>query len=350
MTEHLESLSQSLAAAVDAAGTGVVRVEARRRLPASGIVWAADGLIVTAHHVVQRDEGIAIGLPDGESVPAVLVGRAPTLDLALLRAEVSGLAAPAWAEPESLRVGHIVLALGRPGRSVQATLGIVSALGESWRTPPGGQIDRYLQTDVAMYPGFSGGPLIDVTGQVAGLNSSALLRGISVAIPAPTVRMAVAALLEHGHMRQGYLGIGSQPVRLPAPLSAELGQETGLLLLSVEAGSPADEGGLVMGDTIVQFDGQPVRGLEDLLLLLSGDRIGQEVPVRIVRGGKAQELRVTVGEWQRVGEGEERHQPGFKHGQARHHRSERHGGAQMGGRHHGRGGAGRGGFFRRGHR
>ncbi len=296
MNETLINVSQALAETVAAAGQSVVRVDGRRRMPASGIVWSAEGIIVTAHHVVQRDEDIIIGLPGGDDVRAALVGRAPTLDLAVLRAEPSGLTVPTWAQPDSLRVGHIVLALGRPGRTVQATMGIVSALGEGWRTPPGGQIDRYLQTDVVMYPGFSGGPLVDALGQIAGLNSSALLRGISVTIPTPTVRRAVDALLEHGRLRQGYLGVASQPVRLPESLSAELGQETGLLLVSVEPGTPADRAGLVMGDTIVRFDGQPVRSLEDLFALLSADRIGREVPVRVVRGGSLHNLTVVPGE------------------------------------------------------
>ena len=296
MNEILINVSQALAKTVAAAGQSVVRVDGRRRMPASGIVWSAEGIIVTAHHVVQRNEDIMVGLPSGDDVRAALVGRAPTLDLAVLRAEASGLVVPTWTQPGSLRVGHIVLALGRPGRTVQATMGIVSALGEGWRTPPGGQIDRYLQTDVVMYPGFSGGPLVDASGQIAGLNSSALLRGISVTIPAPTVHRAVDALLEHGRLRQGYLGVASQPVRLPESLSVELGQETGLLLVSVEPGTPADRAGLVMGDTIVRFDGQPVRSLEDLLTLLSADRIGREVPVRVVRGGSLHSLTVVPGE------------------------------------------------------
>ncbi len=296
MTNTLSDLSDALADVVDAASVSLVRVEGRQRMPASGIVWSAEGLIVTAHHVVTRDEDIAVGLPDGQTVAAALVGRDPTTDIAVLQAEATGLPVPAWAEPDSLRVGRLALALGRPGRAAQATLGIVSALGQSWRTPPGGLIDRYVQTDVTMYPGFSGGPLVDVAGRVAGLNSSALMRGVSVAIPVPTLRRVVAVLVEHGHVRQGYLGVSAQPVRLPDSLAAEVGQSTGLLLAMVEPGSPAEHGGLVLGDTIVSLDGEPVRTLDDLLALLSGDRVGREVPLRIVRGGKVQTVSVTIGE------------------------------------------------------
>jgi S1-C subfamily serine protease len=299
VTEVLQDLSDALAATVKAAGSSVVRVEARRRLPASGIIWSSDGVIVTAYHVVERDENISVGLPDGQSVPATLVGRDPTTDLAVLRTQVptpSEAGPPTWADPDNLRVGHLVLALGRPGRTAQATLGIVSALGESWRTPAGGRIDRYLQTDVVMYPGFSGGPLVDAAGQVLGLNTSALLRGISLTVPTPTLSEVVQTLLTHGRVRRGYLGVGAQPVRLPAGLGQQLGQETALLLVSVEPGSPADQGGLLLGDTILALDGQPIRHMDDLLALLSSDRVGETMRVRIVRGGQVQELQVVVGE------------------------------------------------------
>lgn len=296
MAEVLSRLSEELAATVAEGGHSVVRVEARDRLPASGIVWSSDGIIVTAHHVVERDDNINVGLPDGQSVAATLVGRDPTTDLAVLRAQTRGLRLPSWTEPESLRVGHLTLALGRPGRSVQATLGIISALGDSWRSPGGGHIDRYVQTDVTMYPGFSGGPLVDASGRVLGLNTSALLRSTSLAVPVSTIRRVVETLLTHGRIRRGYLGVGAQTVRLPAALAQQLGQETGLMLASVESGSPAERHGLLLGDILVSLDGQALRSVEDLLVLLTGERVGATVPARVVRGGQARELRVTIGE------------------------------------------------------
>ena len=296
MSEILSNLSNALAAAVEMSGKSVVRVEGRRRLPASGIVWSADGVIVTAHHVVEQDSDIAIGLPDGSNARARLVGRDPTTDISVLRVQANNLTPASWAETSEVRVGHLVLALGRPGEKVMATFGIVSALSKDWRTPAGGKLDYYLQTDVVMYPGFSGGPLVDVTGRTLGLNSSALLRGISVTVPATSLRQTVEALLAHGRVRRGYLGVGAQAVRLPAALAAQLNQETGLLLGSVEAGSPAERADLFMGDTIVTLDGQPVRHLDDLLVLLSGDRVGKTVPARIVRGGQAMEVDVVIGE------------------------------------------------------
>jgi S1-C subfamily serine protease len=180
---------------------------------------------------------------------------------------------------------------------VQATLGIVSALGESgWRTPMGGQIDRYLQTDVVMYPGFSGGPLIDVHGRVLGMNSSALIRGVSVTVPNTTIENVVTALREHGRIQRGYLGISTQPARLPQASQEALGQETGLLVVSVESNSPAHDAGLVLGDTIVAFGENRIRHHDDLLALLSSGIVGKKVPVRILRGGEIRSLNVTVGE------------------------------------------------------
>lgn len=296
MAELLSNLSNALADTVAAAGESTVRVSARRRLPATGIVWSADGLIVTSHHVVERDEDITVGLPDGRDVRATLVGRDPTTDLALLHAEATGLKPAQWAEPSSLRVGHLVVALGRTGHTVQAVLGIVSALGSGWRTAIGGQIDRYLQTDVVMYPGFSGGPLVGAGGEFVGLNSSALAPGISLALPVTTIHRVVEVLSAHGHVPRAYLGIGTQPVRLPAALQQSLGQETGLLIVGVEAGSPAEAGGLVLGDTIVAVEGYAVRHHDDLLSRLTADRIGKPVALRIVRGGNVQDASVTLGE------------------------------------------------------
>ncbi len=292
----LSDLSQTLAAAVENAGAGIVRVQARPRLAATGIVWSGDGVIVTAHHIVEEEDNIGIGLPDGRTATAKLVGRDPTTDLAVLRADTTGLSPRGWADVNTLKVGHIVLALGRPGQKVMATLGIVSALGDSWRTPGGGRLDRYLQTDVVMYPGFSGGPLVDAAGQYIGLNTSALVRGVSLTVPAVTMQQVVQTLLTKGKVSRGYLGVGAQPVRLPANISQQINQETGLLLVSVEPGGPADKAGLYLGDVITGIAGQPVRHLDDLLGALSSDRIGASVPVRVVRGGALRDVSVTVGE------------------------------------------------------
>ena len=295
MASIVEGISNDLAGMVEAAGPAVVRVEGRRRIPASGILWSEDGIVVTAHHVVKRDDRLNVGLADETKLEAELVGRDPTTDLAVLRVDGTKLSPAATANLEDLSVGHLVLALGRPGRTVQATLGIVSALGTSWQTAAGGTIDRYLQTDVVMYPGFSGGPLVDASGKVLGLNTSAL-RGVSLSIPSATVGRVVESIISHGRVQRGYLGVGVQPVNLPEASADELGQETGLILISVEPGSPAEDGGLTLGDTLLSVNGEPVRRLDELMSLLSGDLVGEEVIVSILRGGGVREQKITVGE------------------------------------------------------
>jgi S1-C subfamily serine protease len=253
-------------------------------------------VIITAHHVVEADEGLRVGLPDGETVSAELVGRDHTTDIALLRTQGSKLTVPRWMETDNVRVGHLVLALGRPGDSVLATMGIVSALDGGWRTPAGGMLDHYLQTDVVMYPGFSGGPLVDVEGHVIGLNSSGLLRGVSLTVGVNSLRQIAEMLLKHGRVRRGYLGVGAQPVRLPAAAQAEIGREVGLLLVSVEAESPAEKGGLILGDVIIGIEDQAVETLDDLMAGLGGDRIGQPTRMTVLRGGVSKQITVEPGE------------------------------------------------------
>jgi S1-C subfamily serine protease len=177
---------------------------------------------------------------------------------------------------------------------MEATLGVISALGESWRTGAGGTIDQYLQTDVVMYPGFSGGPLVNVSGQIIGLNSSALSRGTSLTVPVATLRRVIDTLATHGRIRRGYLGIGAQPVRLPEELAQRLGQEVALLIVAVEPDTPAQQAGLMLGDTIVTLGGERVQHIEELMALLSGDRVGRQVSAKIIRGGEIREVNVPL--------------------------------------------------------
>ncbi len=296
MSNVLTELSDQMADSVAAAGAGVVRVEARRRIPATGIVWGGDGVIVTSNHGVERDDGITVGLDGGEVGPAELVGRDPMTDVAVLRRRGAGMSPIEWAGPEEIRVGQMALALGRPGGSLSATLGVVSVEGREWRTPGGGRLESYVRTDAAMLPGFSGGPLMSAGGKVIGLNTTGLVHGASVTILLTDIQRVVEALLEHGRVPRGRLGVAVQAVRLPEGLSEKAGQETGLLAMSVEAGSPAAEGGLLLGDTLVSLEGQSLRFPDELLATLGGDRIGQEVTIRLVRGGALQEVRVRIGD------------------------------------------------------
>ncbi len=286
MTNLFKQLSDAMADTVQAVSAGVVRVEGRKRMAATGIAWR-DDVIVTAHHVLRRDEGIQVGLPDGTVVPATLIGRDRYTDLAVLR--VKAELTPLTQAAHTPVVGHLALALARPGDQIQATLGLVSAIGS-------GRMQGLIQTDVLMYPGFSGGPLVDATGTVLGMNTSGFSRGVSIAIYTETINHVVDTLLEHGHMRQGFLGIGAQPVRLPAAQAETLNQETGLMIVSIEPESPAEKGGLMLGDIIVTLDGEPIPHLDALLLQLSGNRVGHQVPVQVIRGGSLQDVPVTIAE------------------------------------------------------
>lgn len=287
MSDLLMQFSDGLADAVEATSASLIRVEGRRRLAATGIAWR-DNLIVTAHHVVRRDEGMKVALPDGATLDASLVGRAPNFDLAVLKVDAA-LTPARMAESGSLRVGHLVLALGRPGEKGQATHGVVSIIGS-------GSHAGIIQTDVLMYPGFSGGPLVDAAGRVQGMNTSGLNRGASLAIASAKINEVVDALLEHGHMKQGFLGVGAQPARLPKAIADEVGQETGLLLVAVEPDSPAERDGLLLGDVLIALDGEPTAHIDSLLGLLSTERIGKTVPVKLLRGGQVQVVNVTIGE------------------------------------------------------
>lgn len=291
----LQELSTSMAAAVTESSAAVVRVEGRRRLAATGIVWSVDGLIITAHHVVERDDEIGIGLPDGSHVAATVVGREPGIDLAVLRATASDLPVAQWTDWSTLAVGQLVLALGRPGHQVQATLGIVSALGGEWQTHGGGKIDGYLQTDVTMYPGFSGGPLLSATGQFAGLNTSGLTRGASVTVPTQTLQRVVNTILTHGHVPRAYLGIGVQPVHIAEALQATVNQPVGLMVMSVEDTGPAAKAALYQGDVLLTIDGRSVQQVSDLQSVLQTTAVDSTVTVQLLRGGEVKEASVQVG-------------------------------------------------------
>jgi S1-C subfamily serine protease len=192
-----------------------------------------------------------------------------------------------------------VLAVGRPGEGgVTASLGAVSAAGGEWRTWSGGRMDRLVRLDLAIRDGFSGGPLVDARGRVVGVNTSALARGAALAIPVSTVDRVAEQLLSRGRVARGYLGVGTQPVRVPAAAQAAAGSASrvGLMVVHVEPGGPAEQGGLLMGDVVLELDGTPVADAGHLAALLGGDRIGQAIPVRVLRAGQAATLSVVVGE------------------------------------------------------
>lgn len=290
------TLSGEFAGIIETAGGAVIAVHARRRIPSSGVVWRP-GIIVTADHTVERDEEIAITLPGGTRTPATLAGRDPSTDLAILRIEGASRPAIERGDASALKPGHWILAAGRTAEGdARAGLALIGVAGAAWRTWRGGELDRALRLDRNLHPNFSGGAALDHQGRVLGIITSGLSRYGAVLIPAATVERVVAELEKRGHIGRGYLGIGMQTVRLPRKLRLDFKTETGLLVMGVEPDSPAEQAGMTLGDVLVEIDGNRVEGAEDVTAYLGGDRIGKSVKLFIIRGGKAEEAVITVGE------------------------------------------------------
>ena len=302
----LAELSSQLAAAVETVGNSVVAIHARKRIPSSGVVWR-DGVIVSASHTVRRDGEIEVVLPSGDNATATIAGRDAATDLIALRIDGAKRHVAAKADADAARVGALVLAVGRPGRNVSASFGIISAVGEGWRTWQGARVDRVLRLDLAVYDGFSGGPLVDGSGAVLGINNSALARGAPMALPAAAVDRVLDELLERGHVRRPYIGVAVQPIVLPASLVKQhkLDQETALLLISVAEGSGAESAGLFVGDVLLEAGGQTLRRPTDLLDALSNVRGGEALKLKFLRGGAVKSVSVTPADRRGV-EGEAR--------------------------------------------
>jgi S1-C subfamily serine protease len=285
----LSALSNDLASAAERASRAVVSVHGRQHVPSSGVLWQPN-VVVTAEHTLKRDEEITVTLADGRNVPAVLAGRDAGTDLAVLKLDAGETGAAALGDTASLKVGHLVLALGRASeKGVSASLAFVSGVGGAWRTWRSGQVDQLVRLDVAIYPGFSGGPLVDSEGRVVGINTSGLSRFMAVAIPVPTVNRVVKDLLEKGRIARGYLGIGMHPVKLPDGRS-------GLIVINVQADGPAGAAGLLIGDVLLTLDGTKVGDTDDVHAYLGADSVGRTLKAAIVRGGGDLEIAVKVGE------------------------------------------------------
>ena len=295
-SDLLSALSDGMADAVEQIGTKVVRVNGRRRRPASGVVYAPS-MVLTASHVLEREEDLRVETHEGRTLPAQFVGRDPSTDLAVLRVEGldAEMATPAQG---NARIGQLALAVGSPSRSEgpRASLGVVSSVGGPLRTGRGTRLERYVQTDATHYPGFSGGPLVDARGNVLGIMTAGWARGAALAIPAEVAWRTAKTLESRGTIERGYLGILSQPVRLPDGQRTGLTQRGGLLVVGVEDDSPAGRGGVLLGDILATLDGQPVEDTDDLLVLLAGERVGETLPVKVIRGGEPQTLQITIGE------------------------------------------------------
>jgi S1-C subfamily serine protease len=293
----LVELSDALADAAELAGRSTVLVNARRRMPASGIIFAPD-LVLTAEHIIEKDEDITVVIADGGEVPAKIAGRDAGSDLAVLKLErAAGTVAEVTKSPA--RLGQIALALARPSREgIEASLGTVSAIGGPVQTGRGGMLERYYRTDSISYPGFSGGPLVAADGTILGLNTSGLSNGAAITIPADIAWSTAEILARHGQIKRGYLGIRSQTVDLPAASKDALQrkQATGLLIMSVEKNSPASKGGLIVGDILVAVAGSPILHHDELFARLNGDVVGKVTPIEILRGGQPQTMNIVIGE------------------------------------------------------
>ena len=293
----MENLSNELAAAAEQAGRSVVAVQARHRMSSSGIQWRK-GVVVTADHAIRHDDEIRVLLGPEKAVTATVAGRDPSTDLAVLKLEHQ-LAVPEFADTASLQLGNLVLALGRSRRGqVVASMGIIGGVAGEWRSWRGGKLEQHVRLDLNLYPGFSGGPLITAQGKVVGINTSGLSRGRAVTIPVATVNRVVDELLEKGHIARPYLGLAMQPVAIPEALRGKLKSETttGLLVIHVEAGGPADKAGVLLGDVLIALQGKPLEELDTIQDLLGSAKAGEKIAIAAIRGGAAVQFAVTLGE------------------------------------------------------
>lgn len=302
------AFSNQLSDAVEKAASAIVTINARRRRSSSGVHWRKN-LIVTADHTIQQDEEITVILPDGQSVQATIAGRDSTMDLAILRLETAEFPIAKVAADQA-RVGQIVLAVSRTAEgSTSASMGIVSAISEGWRywgrpdhhrhrrKQPSGTIEQLIHPALMLYPGFSGGALINPEGQVIGINTSGA-RHSPLTIPAASVDRILNQLLETGRIARGYLGLGMQAVRLPDALyrSLNLPSSGGVIVVSVEPTAPADVAGVLIGDILVALNDSAIEDVSDVHAMLSSEQVGQILTAKVVRGGALTEVSITVGE------------------------------------------------------
>jgi S1-C subfamily serine protease len=306
----LDAYSRAVVSAVERVGPSVVRIDATLRTPGgrtrrdggagtgSGFVFAPDGLILTNSHVASGATTLRVTLPDGRQSSADLVGDDPDTDLAVLRISAAELTAATLGDSASLTPGQLVIAIGNPfGFQHTVTAGVVSALGRSLRARTGRMIENLVQTDAALNPGNSGGPLVTSQGLVIGVNTAVIMggQGIAFAVPINTARRVITALLREGRVRRSHMGVAGQDAAIPRRLVREHGlpRERGVLISTVTAGSPADEAGLRPGDIVLDFGGTTVTGIDDLQRLLTDEVIGVPVPVRVLRDAQPKRLVVV---------------------------------------------------------
>jgi S1-C subfamily serine protease len=294
----LLDLSNNLADIVEQVGNSVVAVNGGTRISPSGIHWR-DGIIVTSDESLQRYEEITVTTTENRTVTATLLGRDSSTDVAVFQLQNVEIPVAKIGDATTLKVGHLVLGLARSGEGdLKAAMGAVSVVSGAWRSMSGGNIDSFIRPDITFYAGFAGGPLVDAGGFVVGMNTSGR-RGTALTIPASTVNRVVDQLVAKGRIPRGYLGLGMQPVRLPANLKSALNLTSagGVIVVNVETNGPADKAGVLLGDVLVAFDGISISDTGDVLALLNNsDRVGKTVSVQLVRGGALVELAIAIGE------------------------------------------------------
>ena len=298
----LDAYSNAVIRAVETVGPAVVRIEARLRArkgprggSGSGFAFTPDGLLLTNSHVVSAAKEIEVTLGDGRHCEATLVGDDPDTDLAVIRVPAGDLAVVTLGDSARLRPGQLVIAIGNPlGFQATVTAGVVSALGRSLRSSNGRLMDNIVQTDAALNPGNSGGPLVNSAGEVVGVNTAVILpaQGLCFAIPSNTARWVASQLLQHGRIRRGYLGVGGQTVKLQRRrvLELQLSADGGFLVLHVDPASPAAKAGIEEGDIVIALDDRPVSGADDLHRLLTEEAIGRNVKVALLRRGRRRDI------------------------------------------------------------
>ena len=298
MENPLLSLSNHLASIVEQSGPSIVGIDSHPRTAASCVHWRP-GVIVTAEHALRRDDEVRVVTASGEELKGELAGRDPGTDLAVVKVPTFDAPVAGQAGGGDSQAGNLALALGRSRNGgLTASLGIISNVGGPWQTWRGGRLDRYIRLDLSVYPGASGGAIVDAAGQIIGIATAGLSRHAPIAIPAETVNRVTDSLLAHGTVPRGFIGVGLQPVALPDHLKAKLNltQESALIVVSVHPGGPAEQGGVMVGDLLLELAGKPVSDTGDVQQALDSGSVGKAVPARLVRGGALVDLQITVGQ------------------------------------------------------
>lgn len=304
MSKELIEFSNALAQVTERASAIVVAVHTETRGSSSGIVWRP-GVIVTSEHALRRDEEIQLTLPIGRVVPATLVGRDPSTDIAVLKCSEADTAVPLFGDASALKPGTLTLVVGRTRASGPvAALGVVSLLASDRRTWTGASLTPYIRLDIGLQPAAIGGAVIDASGNLVGLATPRFARFGAIAVPASTINKISDTLLKQGRIPRGYLGVGLQPVRLPNGLREMLrrSEKTAAIALEVHPDGPADKAGIVIGDILVSLAGKSITRLEDVQSLLAGDSIGKTLPLKFIRGGAVQDGNIVVAERPHGGE------------------------------------------------